>query len=104
MVHCMLIITFVCLGWYYLPLKTQDTTSNKNLTRVRDDVDKIGTQMELIISRNAVTQTDPEIIKSLSKSIQCKLFWGKHKSSQTVHYYKDVTAMTEQTFGDGNFI
>ena len=78
--------------------------SYKNLSRVRDDVDEIGTQMELTISRNAVTQTDPVIIKSCSKSIQCKLFWGKHKSLQTVHYYKDVTTMTEQTFADCNFI
>ena len=54
-------------------LKTQDTNSNKNLSRVRDDVDEIGTQTELIVSRNAVTQTDPIIIKSRSKSIRCKL-------------------------------
>ena len=85
-------------------LKTQDKTSNKHLSRVRDDVDEIGTQTELIVSRNAVTQTDPMIIKSRSKSIQCKIFRGKHKSSQTVHYYKDVTTMTEQTFAAGSFI
>ena len=85
-------------------LKTQDTTSNKNLSRVRDDIDETGIQTELIVSRNAVTQTDPVIIKSRSKSIQCKLFRGKHKSSQTVHYYKYVTTKTEQTFADGNFI
>ena len=54
-------------------LKTQDTTSNKNLSRVRDDIDETGIQTELIVSRNAVTQTDPVIIKSCSKSIQCKL-------------------------------
>ena len=59
---------------------------------------------ELILRGNAATQTDPVIIRSRSKSIQCKLFREKHKSSQTVHYYKDVTAMTEQTFADGNFI
>ena len=53
-------------------LKTQDTTSNKNVNRVTDDVDEIRTQMELIVSRNAVTQTDPVIIKLCSKSIQCK--------------------------------
>ena len=70
----------------------------------RDDVDEIETQTELIVNRNAVIQTDPVIIKSHSKSIQCKLFWGKHKSSQRVPYYKDVTTMTEQTFADGNFI
>ena len=85
-------------------LKTQDTTNNKHLSRNRDGVDEIGTQTELIVSKNAVTQTDPVIIRSRSKSIQCKLFQGKHKSSQTVHYYKDVTTMTEQTFADGNFI
>ena len=85
-------------------LKTQDTTNNKHLSRNRDDVDEIGTQTELIVTKNAVTQTDPVIIRSRSKSIQCKLFQGKHKSSQTVHYYKDVTTMTEQTFADGNFI
>ena len=85
-------------------LKTQDTTSNKNLSRVRDDADETGTQTELIVSRNAVTQTDSVIIKSRSKSIQCKLFLEKHKSSQTVHYYEDVTTMTEQTFTDGNLI
>ena len=54
-------------------LKTQDTTSSKNLSRVRDDVDKTGTQTELIVGRNAVTQTDLVIIKSGSKSIQRKL-------------------------------
>ena len=85
-------------------LKSQDTISNKHLSRVRDDVDEIGTQTELIVSRNAVTQTDPVIIRSRSKSIQCKLFRGKQKSSQTMHYYKDVTTMTEQTFTDGNFM
>ena len=85
-------------------LKTQDTTSNKHLSRIRNDVDEIGTQMELIVSRNAATQTDPVIIKSRSKSIQCKIFRGKNKASQTVHYYKDVTTMTEQTFADGSFI
>ena len=85
-------------------LKTKDTISNKHLSRVRDDVDEIGIQTKLIVSRNAVTQTDPVIIRSRSKSIQCKLFQGKHKSSQTMHYYKDVTAMTEQTFADGNFM
>ena len=53
-------------------LKTQDTTSNKNVNRVTDDVDEIRTQTELIVSRNAVTQTDPVIIKLCSKSIQCK--------------------------------
>ena len=47
---------------------------------------------------------DPVIIESRSKTIEWKLFRGKHKSSQTVHYYKDVTTMTEQTFADGNFI
>ena len=47
---------------------------------------------------------DPVIIESRSKTIECKLFRGKHKSSQTVHYYKDVTTMTEQTFADSNFI
>ena len=47
---------------------------------------------------------DPVIIRSRSKSIQCKLFWRKHKSSQTMYYYKDVTTMTEQTFYDGNFM
>ena len=55
------------------PLKTQDTTSNKNLNRVRDDVDEIGTRTELIASRNAVTQTDLVLIKPSSNSIQCKL-------------------------------
>ena len=54
-------------------LKTQDTISNKNVGRVRGDVDEIGTQTELIVSRNAVTQTDSVIIKPCSKSIQCKL-------------------------------
>ena len=54
-------------------LKTQDTTSSKNLSRVRDDADETGTQTELIVSRNAVTQTDLVIIKSRSKSIQSKL-------------------------------
>ena len=57
-------------------LKTQDTTSNKNLSRVRDDVDEIGTQAELIVNRNSVTQTDPVIIKSRSKNIQCRLLPG----------------------------
>ena len=57
-------------------LKTQDTTSNKNLSRVRDDVDEIGTLTELIVSRNAVTQTDPVIIESRFKSMQCKLSRG----------------------------
>ena len=85
-------------------LKTQDTTNNKHLSRNRDDVDEIGTRTELIVSRIAVTQTDPVIIRSRSKSIQCKLFRGKHKSLQTVHYCKDVTILTEQTFADGNFI
>ena len=37
-------------------LKTQDTISNKHLSRVRDDVDEIGTQTELILSGNAATQ------------------------------------------------
>ena len=59
---------------------------------------------ELILSGNAATQTDPVIIRSRSKSIQCKLFQGKHKSSQTMHYYKDITTITEQTFADGNFM
>ena len=59
---------------------------------------------ELILSGNAATQTDPVIIRSRSKSIQCKLFQRKHKSSQTMHYYKDVTKMTEKTFADGKFI
>ena len=54
-------------------LKTQGTTSNKNLSKFRDDEDETGTQTELFVSRNAVTQTDPIIIKSRSKSIQCKL-------------------------------
>ena len=71
-------------------LKTQDTTSNEHLSRdgvheinrVRDDVEEIGTQTELIVSKNDVTQTDAVIIKSRSKSIQCKLFRWKHKSSQ----------------------
>ena len=76
-------------------LKTQDTTSNKNLSRVNDDVYETGTQTELIVSRNAVTQTDPVIIKSRSKSIQRKLYRGKHKSSQTLRSYKDATTMTE---------
>ena len=84
--------------------RTQDTISNKHLSRVRDDVDEIGTQTELIASKSAVTQTDAVIIRSRSKSLQCKLFPGKHKSSQTMHYYKKVTIMTEQTFADGNFI
>ena len=44
------------------------------------------------------------IIGSRSQSIQRKLFRGKHKSSQTMHYYKDVTTMTEQTFADGDFM
>ena len=79
-------------------LKTPNTTSNEDLRRVRDVVDEIGTQTELIVSRNAVTQTDPVIIKSRSKSIQCKLFRGKQKSSQTKQYYQDVTTMSEQTF------
>ena len=77
----------------------QDTTNNKHVMTC-----EIGTQTKLIVSRNAVTQTDPVIIRSRSKSRQCKLFRGKHKSSQTVHYCKDVTTMTEQTFTDGNFI
>ena len=85
-------------------LKTQDATSNKNLSRVSDDLDEIGTQTELIVSMNAVAQTDLVIIKSRSKSIQCKLLRRKHKSSQTVHYCKDVTTVTEQNFADGNFI
>ena len=85
-------------------LKTQGTTSNEDLSRVRDDLDEIVTQAESIVSRNVVTQTDPGIIESRSKSMERKLFRGKHKSSQTAHYYKDVTTMTEQTFADGNFI
>ena len=87
-------------------LKTQDTIGNKHLSRVRDDVDEVGTQAEFIVSRNIVTQTDPVItvIRSRSKSIQCKLFRRKKKSSQTMHYYKDITTMTEQTLADGNFM
>ena len=75
----------------------QDTTSNNHLSKVRDDTDEIGTQTEFIVIRNSATQMDP-VIKSYSyKSTQCKLLQGKHKSSETVHYYKDVTTMTEQT-------
>ena len=57
-------------------LKTQDTISNKHLSRVRDDVDEVGTQMELIVGRNAVTQTDPVIIRSRSKAYNANFSRG----------------------------
>ena len=47
MVHCASLHAnyyFCSLQVVLTSLKTQDTTSNKNLSRVRDDVDEIGTQ------------------------------------------------------------
>ena len=57
-------------------LKTQDTISNKHLSRVRDDVDKVGTQTELIVSRNIVTQTDPVIIGHVLKAYNANFSTG----------------------------